>query len=425
MKSLKNYQTEPELFEPAEYLQTRGRPGFFSVLKKTNNSVRQSSFELSQLPEIMRAADPTIDTWITQAVFNQNNRRAVNLRDVGLLFVDLDTYHCEGLAGKTPEEMTALLLIFCSQEEIPQPSIVLFSGRGLQSKWLLSEAILPVSLFEWNQVQLALVKLFEPFAADRAARDVSRVLRLEKTINTKSGEICRVTHVTGGVEACPARYDFQELRERLVPEIKVVPASPEKKPGRKPILALPRELNFRRLNWYRLYDLRDLWKIRGGVPEGYRELTLFWELNFLLRAEPGKVSDLWKEAESLAGQIAPGQRFYRNSDLSTLYQRAQAARQGKTFEFQGREYPAMYTPRNQTLIELFQITPEEEQGLRTIISKTEKNRRRREKRGEECRAAGGLPREKYLAKSMTKGRVKPWEAEGISRRTWYRLQKRE
>lgn len=404
-----------ELFEPAEYLQTRGHPGFFSVLTKSNNSVRQSSFELSQLPEVVRAADPTIDTWITQAVFNGPNRRAVNIRDVGLLFVDLDTYRSEGLAGKTPEEQTALLLIFCAQEEIPQPSIVLFSGRGLQAKWLLSEAIMPVTLFEWNQCQLGLIKLLEPFAADRAARDVSRVLRLEKTINTKSNEACRVIHVTGGIEACPARYDFCELREQLV-DVPNVPDNFRQCSGnhpetrRKPVRALPRELNFKKLNWHRLYDLRDLWKLRGGVPEGRRELTLFWELNFLLRAEPGKAADLWKEAESLAAQIDSGwfSKEVQRSTLSTLYKRAQEARQGRVYEFQGREYSAMYTPRNQTIIDLFEIMPDEERELRTIISKAEKYRRKVEKR----RAEGIKPRADRSDK--------PWESLGVSRRTWYR-----
>jgi len=398
---------EDELFEPGEYLQATGRPGYFSVLAKPNGQAKQNSYKLEVLPQVVRAADPTIDTYITQAVFNGPNRCKVNLRDVGLLFVDLDTYRSAGLADKSPEEQASLLLLFCAQEGLPSPSIVMYSGRGLQAKWLLSEALEPVSLYEWNQAQLALVKLLEPFAADMASRDISRVLRLDRTVNTKSGKICRVVYVTGGCEACPARYDFQELRETFVGEVQVTVSKEEpKKPGKRPVLALPREQNFQRLNWYRLYDLRDLWKIRGGVSEGYRELTLFWELNFLLRADPGK--SVWNEAASLAAQIAPGTAFYRNSDLSTLYRKAQEARHGQGVEFAGRTYPPMYTPRNQTLIELFEITPDEEQQMRTIISQAEKDRRRAEKR----RAEGARQYEKHSDR--------PWEALGISRAWWYR-----
>jgi len=398
-----------ELFEPGEYLQSIGRPGYFSVLAKPYGKTRQSSFELVQLPAVVGALDPEHDTWITQAVFNGPNRRAVNLRDVGVLFVDLDTYRSKGLVDKTPEELTALLLIYCSQEGIPIPSIVLFSGRGLQAKWLLSEAVDPVGLLEWNQAQLALVKLLEPFAADMASKDVSRVLRVDQTTNTKSGERCRVVHVTGGVENCPARYDFQELREILVGEVMAVaPVEVRRKAADRPVLALPREMNFKRLNWYRLYDIRDLWKLRGDVPEGYRELTLFWELNFLLRADPCR--SIWQEAQSLAAQIGKSwfDREMRTSTLSTLYRKAQEVKNGVRVEYQGREYSPFYTPRNQTLIDLFEITPDEERDLRTIISQAESYRRKVEKR----RAKGMKPRVSRADK--------PWEAMGISRAWWYR-----
>jgi len=361
---------------------------------------------------VVKALDPQHDTWITQAVFNGPNRRAVNLRDVGVLFVDLDTYRSGALADKTPEQQTALLLLFCADEGIPEPSIVLFSGRGLQAKWLLSESVMPVNLYEWNQAQMALVKLLQPFSADTASRDVSRVLRVDRTINTKSGERCRVLHITGGVEDCPARYDFQELRELLVGEVKATaPKSTERKTT---TLALPRELNFKRLNWYRLYDIRDLWTLRGGVPEGHRELTLFWELNFVLRAEPGKVHDLWYEAAMLASQIDPGRPFYQNADLSTLYRKGMESRAGQTVEYRGKTFPPMYTPRNQTLLELFEITSDEERHMRTIISQAEKVRRRREKRWTK-----GM-----RSQSESLSQIRPWEKVGISRATWYRLKRK-
>jgi hypothetical protein len=315
----------------------------------------------------------------------------------------LDTYHIENLSKRPPEEQAELLAGFCRLEEVPAPSIVLFSGRGLQAKWLLSEALGAVSLHEWNAAQMALVKLLEPFAADRAARDISRVLRLDQTINTKSGEKVRAVY---GLEGCPARYDFTELYENLTGRIR---EEEPKKTVKKNIISLPREMNLKRLNWYRLYDIRALWNLRGGVPEGYRELTLFWELNFLMRAEPG--NQLWQEAESLAAQIDHRSQWYARSDLSTLYRKAKEARAGKIVTFKGREYSPLYTPRNTTLIDLFNITPDEERHMRTIISATEKYRRRVAKR----RADGIKPR---VDRSD-----KPWEQEGMSQRTWYRRQR--
>lgn len=402
-----------ELFEPGEHLDRQGE-GYFSVLAKPSGSTRQDSYQLHLLPTVIKAADCDVDTWITQAMFSQANRRAVNLRSVGLLFADLDTYHNPNLASRAPEEQAQLLAGFCACEELPVPPIVLFSGRGLQAKWLLSEALGPVSLYHWNTAQLALVKLLEPFAADKAARDVSRVLRLDKTINTKSGEYCRVVYTSSGTEKCLAKYDFNELYETLTARAgqeAPKPAKQKSKPSK--ILPLPADMNLKRLNWFRLHDLRHLWQLRGGVPVGYRELTLFWQLNFLLRAEPGRVEDLWQEAESLAAQIDPRGGWYHKSDLSTLYRKAKEARDGKTTQFAGRTYPPLYTPRNQTIIELFHITSDEEQYLRTIISAAEKYRRKVEKR----RAAGVKPRDEYLEASVEAAR--PWEQEGISRAWWY------
>ena len=404
-----------ELFEPGEYLQPHGRPGTFSVLQRREGKVAQDSWPLAVLPDVVKAIDPRWDTWISQASFVGNNRRAVNLRDVGLLFADLDTYRSPGLQGKTPEEQAELLAIFCRSEGVPVPSAVLFSGRGLQAKWLLVEAQDPTTLFEWNQAQSALVQLLAPFSADTKAKDISRVLRLDQTINTKSGKQCRVIWTSSGLDTVLARYDFEELREALVdqnehndPKQCSIPPA-----GRRP-LALPQETNLRRLAWFRLYDLRDLWQLRGGVVEGFRELTLFWQLCFLVRAEPCKAADLWKEAQALAAQIAPGGQFYRNSDLGTVYRKARATSHGEMVEYHGKLYPPVYTPRNTTLLELFEITSDEQRHLRTIIDSNERNRRRAQKR----RELGMRERSEYEANSFA--HTRPWEDEGMSRRTWYR-----
>ena len=400
-----------DLFEPGEYIPHNG-PGFFSVLAKPSGQARQDSYELSLLPAVVGAADPTIDTYITQAVFKKKNRRNVNVRSVGLLFADLDTYHIPNLASRSPEEQSRLLALFCSEEGVPAPSIVLFSGRGLQAKWLLTGALGADALPDWNQAEKALVNLLEPFASDHAARDISRVLRLDHTTNTKSGEKCRIVFTSSGVETTLARYDFTELYENLTGRLRPEDEDPQ---GPAKIIPFPFRKNgftLQKLNWYRLYDLRDLWELRGGVPEGHRETTLFWELNFLLRAEPGKVSDAWREAEALAAQIDPAGGWYRTSDLSTLYRKAKESRTGAAVLYRGRTYPPLYTPRNQTLIDLFSITSDEERHLRTIISQAEKYRRLVERR----RSAGVNPR---VDRSD-----KPWEKQGIPRSTWYYQRKK-
>lgn len=123
---------------------------------------------------------------------------------------------------------------------------------------------------------------------------------------------------------------------------------------------------------------------------------------------------------SLAAQIDPNWTVPLG-DLATLYDKAKAHQQGKRIEFNGREYSPLYTPKSQTLIEIFKITPEEERQLRTIVSKSESDRRHREREKARRRANGAQSREEYLAGSIS--RQKPWEALGMSRAKWYRLGK--
>lgn len=406
-------ERDSELFEPGEYLDQKA-PGYFSILAKDAGQTQQQSYELQHLPAVVRGVNPERDTYITQAIFNAPNRRACNVKTVALLFVDLDTYNRAELAHLDPERQAEKMVAFCVAEGLPPPSVIVFSGGGLHAKWFLSEALGRERLPDWNRVQQALVKAFQNFGSDQNARDISRVLRLDRTVNTKRNEVARVVFVSDGANGSPVRYAFTEIAETVQPWQE--PAEPSQSLQRSPRTRLTGETVFlyKRLAWTRLYDLQTLWELRGGVPEGYREITLFWELNFLLLAEPGLHRDIWREAQTLAGNIDSSPGWYRQSDLGTLYRKAKEMVNGDGTTFQGRRYPSLYTPRNTTLIERFRITPDEERNLKTIISKHERNRRRREKRWQE----GSLPREKYEADSAEKNR--PWEALGMSRATWYR-----
>ena len=404
-----NSSIQSELFEPSTYLQEGGNSGYFAVLWKDGTAIpHQVSYPLAALAPVVETINPTYDTWISQATFVAKNRRAVSLRDVGLLFADLDTYHIEGLRGVSPEAQANALLSYCALEGLPQPSVVLYSGRGLQAKWLLDTAVSRGSILQWNEVQKALVHVLEGFGADRNARDVSRVLRLEKTVNTKSGELVRVVHVQGGAASGgPVRYDFDYLAEILLPRLPC--PNPNSQDRGQTSATSPEGWGNADRAWLRLEDIRTLWKLRGGVVEGFRELTLFWSMNFLMMASPVPLNQFWYEAQALASEIYPGD-FYRESDLSTVYRKAFEYRSGARVIYNGRQYPPLYTPRNETLAEAFGITSDEEPYLKTIISDGEKVRRRREKRW----AEGVRPW------SESAERTRPWEAFGISRRTWYR-----
>ena len=131
---------------------------------------------------------------------------------------------------------------------------------------------------------------------------------------------------------------------------------------------------------------------------------LFWQLNFLLLAGATNTELMWHEAAELARQIDPSWG-YRAPELSSLYQKAQAHERGECITFQGREFAPLYTPKNDTLINLFGITDQEQKKLKTIVS-TDEAKERHAKRTQECRrAAGAVVRDEYLGSAEQRRRA--------------------
>jgi len=416
---------QQQLFEEPFSYHQHDDWGFFSLLTRNQaGQTAQNSYRLDMMPTVIGLVDPSIDTWLSQAEFMRPNRRVVNLLRIGLMFVDIDCYKETWAQGKTPEALAQGLLYFCDVEGVPPPSIIVFSGRGLQAKWLIEGTIPRQALPRWNACQRYLVDKLRTLGADPAAKDASRVLRLVNTVNTKSGELCHVAHVTNTADGKPVRYDFEYLAEWLLPVARSeIEQARQTKfqviTGGKATPGL-RGFSGRTLAWHRLEDLRTLATLRGGINEGARMMHLFWQLNFLLLSGASNTNLMWHEAAEIARQIDPAWG-YCSPELSSLYQKALAHEKGEKVQFQGRELSPLYTPKNDTLINLFGITDDEQRQLKTIISSNLAAERHRDRDTARRRAAGAVDRKTYESQSVS--RQKPWVALGMSRATWYRAGK--
>lgn len=402
------------------------RIGFFSLLVDVRGEKRQSSHRLADMPTILNLVDKTRDTWMSQAEFIRPNRRVVNLSRLGLLFADLDTYRIHALAGRDPEKLAASVLYFCAEEGVPAPSMLIYSGRGIQAKWLLEGTIPRQALPRWNACQRYLVDRLAHIGADPMAKDASRVLRTVETVNSKSGEVCRVVHVTNGIDGQPIRYNFEYMAEALLPAARWTieqqrQEQSQQRATKKLFLLVPggkadnlRGFSGRQLAWDRLEDLRKLAELRGGVVEGQRMQHLFWRLNFLLLSGATNSKQMYHEAAALARELDP-QWSSRSKELMTLFSKAKAYEAGEKVSFGGKEYAPLYTPKNDTLINLFRITPEEQQQLKTVVSQAEAAERHRKREEGRRRAAGAIDRETYLETANGKlAKAQALRAEGLS-----------
>lgn len=381
-----------------------GLPGYFSILTKRENEMKQDSFPLPEMPFVISHIDRRWDSWLSVNDFFRRNRRVVNLLRINANFLDLDTYRVENLIDLKPEQSTSLLLEYCQNKEIPIPSLILFSGRGLQVKWVLEKPLPKEALPRWNALQRHLAKRFESFGGDPMALDASRVLRIDQTVNTRSGEVVRILYVHGD-KSNPIHYDFDMLANNFMPytreEIALLREARKQKDNVKKEMRLNKpnmvlwKFSQESLHWARILDLRTLCSSRGweqeGNPEGFRypftflgAISLSWITPPTLEY-PGR---LYSELEALTRLFAPNWTGAKiRSHVPFIYR-----------QWQGGSDRFKYT--TQKAIDWLQITPEEERSLKTLISKNEKRRRFKEAIKKVRRARGVISRAEYEAQAL-------------------------
>ena len=415
------------------------RKGFVSILQTSaKRGPPQSSLWLAKLPSAVAVLQGETDVYISQAEFKKPNRKLVNLWRLPLAFADLDTYKVKQLAGLRPEGLLDRLLATCNDRGIPTPSIVVFSGRGLQVKWVFTEPLGRAALPRWKAVQMELNESLKDIGADPAAIDASRVLRLEGSVNSRTGETVRVLHLcrTGTMGGALnsdgiAAYDFDIFADTLLPltradleemrrqrdsermyrdsvaqtqaVIAAAASGPSNPIGQKKRSG-GRRFSSTQLAWDRLEDLRTLIRLRGferGLPAGERNKYMFLTAVFL--AQSSLIVDLMSEFRELAREFAPA---WTDADLercaASVFSRAELAAKGRKVEFEGRELDPRYRFSNKGLVQWLEITPEEEAKLKCMFSREERARRNTERLRKMRRSEGAMERADYRARAASR-----------------------
>lgn len=371
------------LFSPADeagFYHRSDSGGYFSLLTLLESGRKvQRSYPTLKMPVVLDLIDANRDTWISQAEFWSSLRRVVNVKSIGLAFLDIDFYRedVEWGRGRTPKRAAEDFVGLCDDLGIPRPSLIIYSGRGLQVKWFFETALPRMALPRWNIVEKVLVEKFAICGADPQARDSARVLRLVQTVNTKSKQVCRPIWLNTDENGQPVRYDFEYFAECVLPIPRSVARQHVEKArqaAKTPRVCVSRGLTIETLNWNRVEDLRTIVRLRSGMPEGMRMLMLFYTVNFLALSHQITPTTFYLEAAAIAREIDPMWTI-RSAELKTVYSKMKDYLAGKTVEFNGRTYPALYTPTNDTLINVFGITSEEQKQLKTIIDSAEHRRR--------------------------------------------------
>jgi len=290
------------------------------------------------IPEFLAGLRGKPDTYVSVNEFG-GWRLVRLLRSLRAVYVDLD--------GTTDLELALDTLL---ESRMPAPSLAVFSGRGLHLYWLI-QPMPPRTLPVWQRITDSLNQVLTPIGADPKARDCTRVLRLVGTVNSRNNAVVRGLLITG------YRWTLHELANEVLGQ-----RQPRKTPGKAKVRDIhaqaakraqkaPRAVSgsiYER--WYKVYgDLLTIARHHGGqIPEGHRDSWLFLSgvaLSWFTRAEA-----LRDEIENAARTFTPGLTDREIKAVArTIQQRAEAAADGKTIEWQGQQVDPRYRFRRSTL----------------------------------------------------------------------------
>lgn len=356
--------------------------GWITLADINNNKYKQWHYKYKDLIQAVGQNN----FYISQNTFYSTYRRLEYIKELKSLYIDMDYYK----TGYSKDAILYTLEQDYFKKSIPVPNLIIDSGRGLYLIWRI-KSVPAQALPLWKAVEEYLYKNLKDLGADRKALDATRILRVAGTVNTKSNTVVQI------LEKYNYSYTLKELREEYLPEI---PQKVEKKKGRpKAIISL---FNTYSLYYARIQDLQILCELRSWNLRGHREEILFlyryWNCCFTADTE---------EALRMSLEL--------NSQYTEPLQEREVIRATKSAEKVYLCKDKQYKYKNTTLIEMLEITGEEEQHLKTIIGTREKNERKKVANKVNRRNGNGLTNKQQEMKDL-RGKLQLLITEGLSYR---------
>ena len=334
--------------ESIEYIDTLHRESKGWITKAEISKHKEFSQWHYHVEDLLKQDFDKEDVYISMSTFYKPMRRIETIKEIGNLFLDLDTYNTK---------FTKTQILMNLEENyfnrlIPIPNLIIDSGRGLTLVWSI-EKVPYMALPLWKSIQEYLYSQLKEFGADRKALDATRVLRVAGSINSKSGT--RVTIL----EKYEYKYTLREIQREFLPDLD---ENKSKKKGRpKKVVYVHRE---RSLYQGRILDLVKLCELRNYDVKGQREIILFLYRYYLCYFYED-------EQKALEDVLELNKEFIQPLSEKEVIRATGSAE--KVFKAKDKQYKY----KNETLIEILEISEYEQTHMKIIIGKEEYKRRHR------------------------------------------------
>lgn len=238
--------------------------------------------------------------YMTHNGFTSACRKSEQVRQLNTLFFDLDCHDRDLQETRAIVRQTLdTLKQAVGDETLPQPTMTIDTGRGVQLFYVLTRSI-PYRVSANGQVNIKSVKFFENvqkrmaslldsvvssirgISVDRATFDVSRVSRIPGTFNAKAGRYASL---------CDYSFDALYSLSKLS---KLIPARTEQPSYKTDLKRVFKKtssiINYQPLLKSRLAKIIELQKLRNFNCEGNRELMSFVFYNTAVQVYPHEIA---------------------------------------------------------------------------------------------------------------------------------------
>ncbi len=392
-----------------DHLYSNDLEGYVQVLKLKNGQVvKMFNTDIEGIIDVVQEQEGEKDVYITPNSFYIPNRSNDNIRHFRALYIDLDLNN-----GHSKTEAFYEIYIKAAQGLIPKPSMIIDSGRGLHLYWRIEHAPKGAA-YTWQELEDYLYKQLKPLGADLKATDSARVLRLPNTINSRNSAMCEV------LELNDFKYSMYDLREKYLHYQKKDKPGTNKKIKRD-TSKVKNMFNSYSLHQARAYDMETIARLRNYDIKGYRNSIIhcytYWKGIYIREQDSlfnivdsfnSKLIEPLKDNEIKAIVRSTNKAIEKFIDYEQGIRSGEDKRVSKGMRDKGG-----YWYSNDTLIDMLNITEQEQRHLKTIIGTQEKYRRNNIRRREERRNEEGLTsREQQKINNIKQ--VKELAAQGLN-----------